>query len=116
MEKKGAFECRQWQKCRTQLKIISNIIIEGLIWKRKDYLPRKKFEMQKNKVFNKFYFFRTFILIASYQILQIYAILINNESFLQKKESSQLYRSQFLEINSLMAETIKNQFSKTKFL
>ena len=29
-------------------------------------------------------------------------------SFFQEKESSQLYRSQFLEINSLMAETIKN--------
>ena len=33
----------------------------------------------------------------------------------QEKESSQLYRCQFFEINSLMAETIKNQFSKTQF-
>ena len=33
-----------------------------------------------------------------------------------KKEFSQLYRFQFLEINSLMAKTIKNQFSKTKLL
>ena len=41
---------------------------------------------------------------------------MNHESFFQEKESSQSYRSQFLEINSLMAETIKNQFSKTKFL
>ena len=63
-----------------------------------------------------FYFCRTFFLIASYQILQNDAILINHESFFQEKESSQLYRFQFLEINSLMAETIKNQFSKTKFL
>ena len=72
--------------------------------------------MQKNNVFNKFYFCRTFLLITSYQILQNDAIVMNNESFFQEKESSQLYFSQFLEINSLMAQTIKSQFSKTKFL
>ena len=72
--------------------------------------------MQKNNVFNKFYFSRTFLLIASYQILQNNAILINHKSFVQEKEFSQLYHSQFSEINSLMAKTIKNQFSKTKFL
>ena len=59
---------------------------------------------------------RTFFLIASYQISQNDAILINYESFFKEKESSLLYRSQFLEINFLMAETIKNQFSKTKLL
>ena len=41
---------------------------------------------------------------------------MNHESFFQEKESSQLYRSQFFKINSLIAENIKNQFSKTKFL
>ena len=45
-------------------------------------------------------------------MLQNSAILINHESFFQEKETSQLYRSQFFEIKSLMAETIKNQFSK----
>ena len=35
----------------------SNIIIEGLIWKRKDYFSWKKFETQKNNFINKFYFF-----------------------------------------------------------
>ena len=63
-----------------------------------------------------FYFCRTFFLIASYKILQNDAILINHKSFFQEKESSQLYRSQFLEINSSMAETIKHLFSKTKVL
>ena len=63
-----------------------------------------------------FIFTRTFFLIASYQILKNDLILINQESFFQEKESLQLYRSQFFEINSLMAETIKNQLSKTKFL
>ena len=72
--------------------------------------------MQKNNVFNKFYFCQTFFLIASYQILKNYAILINHESFFQKKESSQLYLYQFFEINSLLAESIENQFFKTKFL
>ena len=57
-----------------------------------------------------------FFLIASYQILQNATILINHESFFQEKESSQLYRFQFFQINYLMAEIIKNQFSKTKFL
>ena len=56
-----------------------------------------------------------FFFSALYQILQNYAILINHELFFQEKESLQLYRSQFLKINYVMAETIKNQFSKTKF-
>ena len=63
-----------------------------------------------------FIFTRTFFIIASYQILQNDAILINHELFFQEKESSQLYRFQFLEINSIMAETIKNKFSNKKFL
>ena len=33
-----------------------------------------------------------------------------------KNESSQIYCFQFSKMNSLMAGTIKNQFSKTKFL
>ena len=59
-----------------------------------------------------FIFTRTFFLIASYQISQNDTILINYESFFQVKEYSQLYRFQFLEINSIMAATIKNKFSK----
>ena len=62
-----------------------------------------------------FYFRQTFFLITSYQILKNDAILINYESFFQGKESSQLYRSQFLEINSLAAETIKINFLKQNF-
>ena len=63
---------------------------------------------RKNNVFKKFYFSRTFVHIASYQILENDAILINHESFCQKKESAQLYPLQILEINSLVTETIKN--------
>ena len=72
--------------------------------------------MQKNNVFSIFYFCLKFFLIALYQILQNDASLINHESFFQKKEYLQLYRSQFLEINSLMDKTIRNQVSKTKVL
>ena len=72
--------------------------IKGLIWRKKMYLTN-------------FYFFRTLFLTDSYKILQNDAILINHESFFQEKESLQLYRSRLLEINSFMAETIKNQFS-----
>ena len=63
-----------------------------------------------------FYFCRTFFLITSYQISPDDAILINHKSFFQEKKSSQLYGFQFLEINSLMTETIKTQFSKRKIL
>ena len=97
-----------------KLKKSVNIIIEGLIWKRKDYFPWKKFNKQKNNVINKFYFCQTFILIASYQVLHNDTILISHESFFQEKESSQLYGSQFLNINSSIVGIIKNQFSKKK--
>ena len=63
-----------------------------------------------------FIFTRPFFLIASYQILKNDVILINHGSLFQEKDSLQLERSEFLEINSLMAKTIKNEFSKTKFL
>ena len=63
-----------------------------------------------------FIFTRIFFLIASYQILKNDVILINHGLFFQKKDSLQLNCFQFLEINTLIAETIKNQFSQTKFL
>ena len=59
-------------KIRPQAKIAnfafknSNIIIEGLIWKRKDYFSWKKFETQKNNVINQFYFCPNFF---SYRFL-----------------------------------------------
>ena len=57
-------------------------------------------------------FTQNFFLIALYQILQNYAILINHESFFQEKESSQLYRTQFLRINSLTLKPLKINFRK----
>ena len=50
-------------KIRPQAKIDNfvfkngNIIIEGLIWKRKDYFSWKKFETRKKNFIGKFYFF-----------------------------------------------------------
>ena len=83
---------------------------------RKDYFLWKKFETQKNNFINKFYFFQTYFLIASRQILKNDAILMNHESFFQRKDYPELHRFWFLKINSLMAKTIKKTFSKTKFL
>ena len=59
----------------------SNIIIEGLILKTKDYFPWKKFKSRKIMYLTNFYSYGTFFLIASYKIVQNYAILINHESF-----------------------------------
>ena len=63
-----------------------------------------------------FIFAPTYFLIASSQIFENDAILINYGSFFYKKDSLQLDRFLFLKMNSLMAEIIKKQFFKTKFL
>ena len=70
--------------------------------------------MQKNSVFNKF-LLPNFFPYGFIPNLKKRFDSKNHRILFQEKESSQLYRSQFLEINYLMAETIKNQFSKTKF-
>ena len=44
-----------------------------------------------------------------------YAILINHESFFQRKYFPQIHRFWFLKINSFMAETIKKHFPKQNF-
>ena len=62
-----------------------------------------------------FIFDPTFLLIDSYQIWKNYAILINHESFFQRKDFPQLHRFWFLKTNSLMAETIKKKFPKRNF-
>ena len=90
----------------------SNIIIEGIIWKRKDYFQRKKFETQKNNFIIKFYFCPNSFLFASNQTFKKDAILINHGSFFQEKDFLHFDCFQFLKINSLMAETIKNNFPK----
>ena len=48
---------------------------------RKDYFSWKKFETQTNNVINKFYFVQTYFLIASSQVFENEAILINHGSF-----------------------------------
>ena len=58
---------------------------------------------------------QTYFLITSSQIFKKYAILINHGSFFQRKDFPQLDRFQFLKMNSLMAEIIKNNFSKQNF-
>ena len=62
-----------------------------------------------------FIFTRILFLVASYQIFKNIAILINQESFFQEKDSLQFDCFQFLKINSVMAEIMKKLFFKTKF-
>ena len=61
-------------------------------------------------------FAQTYFLIASRQIFKNDAILINHVSFFWEKDSLQHDRFLCLKLNSLMAEIIKKQFFKTKFL
>ena len=63
-----------------------------------------------------FIYAQTYFLVASSKIFKNDAILINHGSFFWGKDSLQLDHFQFLKMNSLMAEIIKNQFFKTKFL
>ena len=76
----------------------------------------KKIKTKKIMLLKNFIFAQTYFLIASSQIFKNDAILINQDLFFQKKDSLQLDRFRFLKMNSLMAETIKKQFFKTKFL
>ena len=57
--------------------------------------------------FNKFYFYtRTFFLIASYQIFQNAAILINRGLFFQEKDSLQLNPFQFPKMKKLLPNSV----------
>ena len=79
-------------------------------------MKEKNLKHKKIILLINFIFAETFFLIASSQIFKNYAILINQGSFFQGKDSLQFDHFQFLKINSLMAETIRKKFSETKFL
>ena len=83
----------------------SNIIISHL-----KNLKHKKIILLINFIFD-----TTFFLIAYDQILKNYAILINHESFFQRKDFPQLHRCWFSKINSLMAGTIRKHFPRRNF-
>ena len=57
----------------------SRIIIEGLIWERKDYFHEKN--LKKKKLLINFIYAQTYFLVASSQSLKNDAILINYGSF-----------------------------------
>ena len=71
-----------------------NIIIKkGYFGKEKIILQEKNLKHRKIILLINFIFDQTFFLIASYQILKNYAILINHESFCQRKYFPQLHCS-----------------------
>ena len=90
--------------------------MKGYFERENIILHEKNLKHRKIILLINFIFDPTFFLIASYQILKNYAILINHESFFQRKDVPQLHRFCLLKIDSLMAETIKKTLSKTKFL
>ena len=64
--------------------------------------------MQKNNVLTIFIFTRTFFLIASYQILTNYVILIKHGLFFQERDSLQFNRFQFFKMNKLLYQMIRD--------
>ena len=91
--------------------------MKGYFEREKIILHEKNLKHRKIILLINFIFDPTFFHIAFYEILKNYVILINHESFFQKKDFPQLHRFWFLKINSLMDETIKKKtFSKKKFL
>ena len=71
---------------------------------------------QKNNLINKFYFCLNF---SSYRFepnSKKRCDSNKSQIIFSRKDSLRFDRFKFLKINSLMAETIKTQFSKTKFL
>ena len=80
----------------------SNIILEGLIWKRKDYFTGNNLKYKKIILLINFIIALTFFLTVSYQILKNDAILLNHGSFFQEKYSLQLNRLQFSKMNKLL--------------
>ena len=76
----------------------------------------KNFKCRKITYLTNFIFAELFSLSPHTKFYKICDSSKSRIIFSKKKKSSQLYRSQFFEINSLMAKTIKNQFSETKFL
>ena len=94
-----------------QMILLSRIVILLLLLLHENNFKHRKIILLINFIFDP-----TFCLIASYQILKNYAILISQGSFFQEKYFLQLDRFRFLKMNSLMAEIIKKQFFKTTFL
>ena len=91
------------------------LLSKGWFERRKIIFHEKNLEHKRIMHWPNFIFTRTFFLITSYQILKNDPILLNDESFFHEKESLQFYRSQFFEIDSLIAETIIINFSEQNF-
>ena len=55
----------------------NGIIIEEIIWRKRECLPRQQFESQTNNIINQFYFCLIFLLSLQCQIQKKDVILIN---------------------------------------
>ena len=68
------------------------LLLKGYFEREKIILYEKNLKHRKLILLINFIFDPTFFLTASYQILKNYAILINHESFFQRKDFAQLHR------------------------
>ena len=83
--------------------------------KEKIIFHEKNLKHEKIILLINFIFAQTYFLIASSQIFNNDAILINHGSLFLEKDSLQLDRFHFLKMNSLMDEIIKTKFLQTNF-
>ena len=68
------------------------LLLKGYFGREKIILHEKNLKHRKIILLINFIFDPTLFLIASYQILKNYAILINHELFFQRKDFPQLHR------------------------
>ena len=71
--------------------MIAILLLKGYFEREKIILREKNLKHRKIILLINFIFDPTFFLIASYQISKNYSILINHESFFQRKDFSQLH-------------------------
>ena len=71
---------------------IAILLLKGYFKREKINLHEKNLRHRKIILLINFIFDPTFFLIASHQIQKNYAILINHESFFQRKDFPQLHR------------------------
>ena len=93
------------QKQIILLSRIAILLLKGYFGREKINFHGKNLKYRKIILLINFISAPTFFLIAFYQILKNYAILINYKSLFQEKDFLQLSHSQFSEMNKLLSNS-----------
>ena len=80
------------EKTLILLSRIAILLLKGYFGREKISFHEKNLKYRKIILLINFIFAPTFFIIASYQILKNFTILINHESFFQRKDFPQLHR------------------------